>query len=156
MASLPPPSLDLKEATDAGGQRVDLRPYLQVASLTLALAIVSDGVVTEEELTSSMRLISRLPLFEGLDEGERDEQMTAAFQTVQETGLGGGVDEIARLAPNNQEIREELYGLAVLTVCADGPTTDPEQSFLDALSDALSVPSERAEKIAEEVRHALQ
>lgn len=141
---------------DEAGTSEEVRAYIETIGQTIAMAIVADGVATDEELTSAVKIATDLPVLKELSDEEIDQLLTRSFEAVRAAGLDGCMNRVAKSVPDNDEVRAEVWGLAALLMYVDGDVSPPEKEFLERFRLALSLSPQAAKEVLVDIEKALE
>ena len=140
---------------DEAANDEEVKAYIETIGQTIALAVVADGVATDEELMSAVKIAADLPVLSSLSAEDIDALLTRSFEKVHELGPEGLMDHVAKAVPDNDEVRAEIWGIAALLMYVDGEVAETEIAFLERFRQALKVPEEAADSMLDDIEDAL-
>jgi tellurite resistance protein len=110
-------------------------------------AVASDGVITQEEAMSVIAILSRMKLYQGMNDGQIRKMLDKTVDTLKKQGPGVLIAGAKETLPT--ELRDTAFATAADLVLADGVVEDSEKKFLEDLQKAMGVPDDLALKITE-------
>ncbi len=110
-------------------------------------AVAADGVITQEEALGVAATLSRMKLFQGVNQ----KQMNGMFDRIVNTLKSQGPSPLIAAAKETlpADLRDTAFAVAADLVLADGVVEDKEKKFLEDLQKALGVTDDIALKITE-------
>ena len=143
-------------ATSDSGELMHLREDQREALLeVISLAIYADGIPAVEEFEVVIEFIHELPAFADCTEEQLDALINSALQRLHNVfEPTKAAAEYARIAEQlgTPQLREAVFGLAMVVCMADGLVVPLEQEVLNQLTSAFELSKEQVDQIVQDGR----
>ncbi len=110
-------------------------------------AVASDGTITQDEAVSVIAILSRMKLYQGMNDGQIRKMLDKTVDTLKKQGPSPLIAGAKETLP--AELRDTAFATAADLVLADGVVEDAEKKFLEDLQKAMGVSDDVALKITE-------
>jgi hypothetical protein len=123
---------------------ITLTPGQAFASICL-IAVAADGVITGNESQAIITIFSRMNLFSDIS-GNNMRDMIDMLLNILKAGNAKALFDKAVVALP-ADLKETVFAITTDLVLADGELSEEEETLLDELYNALSIPEALADKI---------
>lgn len=123
---------------------ITLTPGQAFASICL-IAVAADGVITGNESQAITTIFSRMNLFSDIS-GNNMRDMIDMLLNILKAGNAKALFDKAVVALP-ADLKETVFAITTDLVLADGELSEEEETLLDELYNALSIPEALADKI---------
>jgi tellurite resistance protein len=110
-------------------------------------AVAADGVITQEEGLSIITVLSRMKLFQDVNQNQLKSMLDRTVNTLKSQGPAPLIAAAKETLP--ADLRDTAFAVSADLVLADGVVEDREKKFLEELQKAMGVSDDVALKITE-------
>jgi hypothetical protein len=137
------PKSDSKSTAEMDGE-------LALATIAIFSAL-SDGTLTSRDESFVLdEVLLAVDLFEDYEEEDFEEIEAEANALLQEDGIDAAVNQAIAVL-NEEELQEDAYVTALITVAIEGEIPATEFDYLEGLRQALNLSKERTQEIMDEL-----